>query len=104
MANSARQRELPSPEEPFGLEQGIPHEVSKAQGVDWGVCIDAYLLNAARAGQRYAAEVYLDQSGASENGMTVATPPLRCVEIRHGFKLMRSASGDHYVFVSESPM
>lgn len=104
MANSARQRELPSPEEPSGLEQRIPDEIIRAQGVQWGLCIDAYLLNAARAGQRYAAEVYFDLSGISENGMTVATPPLQCVEIRHGFKLMRSASGDHYVFASESPM
>ncbi|XKU41422.1 hypothetical protein BG51_00515 [Pseudomonas [fluorescens] ATCC 17400] len=103
MANSARQRELPSPEEPSGPEQGIPLEIIRAQGVEWGLCIDAYLLNAKRAGQRYAAEVYFDQSGVSENGMTVATPPLRCVEVRQGFKLMRSVSGDNYVFASESP-
>lgn len=104
MANPALQRELPRPEELSSLEQGIPDEIIRAQGVQWGVCIDAYLLNAARAGQRYAAEVYFDLSGVSENGMTVATPPLRCVEIRHGFKLMRSAMGDHYVFASESSM
>lgn len=104
MANSARHRELPSPEEPSGLERGIPEEITRAQGVGWGVCIDAYLLNAVRVGQRYAAEVYFDQSGVSENGMTVATPPLKCVEVRQGFKLMRSASGDNYVFASESPM
>lgn len=104
MANPALQRELPRPEELSSLEQGIPDEIISAQGVQWGVCIDAYLLNAARAGQRYAAEVYFDLSGVSENGMTVATPPLRCVEIRHGFKLMRSARGDHYVFASESSM
>ncbi|WP_256680250.1 hypothetical protein [Pseudomonas sp. Marseille-P9899] len=101
MANSARQRELQSPEEPSGLEQGIPQEVGRAQDVEWGVCIDAYLRNAARVGQRYAAEVYFDQSGASENGMTVATPPLRCVEVRQGFKLMRSMAGGHYVIASE---
>lgn len=101
MANSARQRELPSPKELSGIEQGIPQEVSRAQGVEWGVCIDAYLLNAARAGQRYAAEVYFDQSRASENGMTVATPPLECVEVRQGFKLMRSMAGGHYVIASQ---
>lgn len=101
MANSARQRELPSSEEPCGIEQGIPHEVSRAQGIEWDVCIDAYLHNAARVGQRYAAEVYFDQSGSSENGMTVATPPLRCVDVRQGFKLMRSMAGGHYVIASE---
>ncbi|WP_010212571.1 hypothetical protein [Pseudomonas sp. R81] len=104
MANSARHFELPGPEEPYGLEQGIPEEITRAQGIEWGVCIDAYLLNAAKAGQRYAAEVYFDRSGVSENGMTVATPPLKCVEVRQGFKLMRSASGDNYVFASESAM
>ena len=64
--------------------------------------VDAYLVNAARAGQSYAALVYNDQSNVSSNGMTVATPPLQLVETRAGFKLMRSLSGkDHYVIASE---
>lgn len=81
--------------------QGLPCEVVLAQSIDWSVHIDAYLFSAARVGERYVALVYGDQSGVSSNGMTVATPPLRCVAEREGFKLMRSASGDHYVITSE---
>lgn len=67
----------------------------------WGIFIDAYLSQAARVGQRYVALVYRDQSGISEDGMTIATPPVRHVETRGGFKLMKSSAGDHYVITSE---
>jgi len=87
---------------PGTLEQNVPSEVIQAQGIDWGVMVDAYLINAARVGRSYAALVYNDQSNVSSNGMTVATPPLVLVESREGFKLMRSLSGqDHFVIASE---
>lgn len=81
--------------------QGLPCEVVRAQGVDWSVHVDAYLFSAARVGERYVALVYSDQSTKSEDGMTVATPPVWCVEERAGFKLVRTACGDHYVISSE---
>ncbi|KWV69497.1 MULTISPECIES: hypothetical protein [Pseudomonas] len=84
------------------LEQNVPTEVIQAQRIDWGVMVDAYLIKAARVGQTYAALVYNDQSSLSSNGMTVATPPLVLVEVREGFMLMRSLSGqDHFVITSE---
>ena len=43
-----------------------------------------------RVGQCYAAMVFRDLSGVSDNGMTVATSPLVFVEAWAGFKLMRS--------------
>jgi hypothetical protein len=77
-------------------------EVIQATTIDWGVTVDAYLVDAARVGQRYAARVFSDLSGVSADGMTVATPPLELVEARSGFKLMRSLSGgDYYVIVCE---
>ncbi len=70
--------------------------------LDWGVYIDAYLLNAARVGIRYAAIVFCDQSGASSDGMTVATPPVRHVATRGAFKLLQTLDGaDNYVLVTE---
>ncbi|WP_256660001.1 hypothetical protein [Pseudomonas sp. LS-2] len=70
--------------------------------MDWGVTIDAYLYDAARVGQRYAAIVYGDKSGASLDGMTVATPALELVKKHSGFKLMRTPSGEHhFLIVSE---
>ncbi|WP_256585926.1 MULTISPECIES: hypothetical protein [Pseudomonas] len=88
--------------EPIELERDLPSEVIQAQGIDWGVVVDAYLIKAARAGQSYAALVYSDQSGVCSDGMTVATPPLCLVESRAGFKLMRSFDGqDHFVIASE---
>ncbi|TDK54031.1 hypothetical protein E1508_17010 [Pseudomonas moraviensis] len=72
-----------------------------AQGIDWPVHIDAYLSSAAKFGERYVALIYCDGSGVSENGMTVATPAVECVDVKMGFKLMRSAGGDHYVITSE---
>lgn len=80
----------------------IPSAVIRAQAQDWGVTIDAYLYDAARVGQRYAAIVYGDKSGASLDGMTVATPPLELVKAQSGFKLMRTPGGDqHFLIVSE---
>ena len=81
--------------------QGLPCEVVRAQGVDWSVYVDAYLFSAARVGERYVALVYNDQSRKLEDGMTVATPPVWCVEEREGFKLVRTAGGDNYVISSE---
>lgn len=81
--------------------QGLPSEVVLAQSIDWSVHIDAYLFSAARMGDRYVAVVYGDGSKVSEDGMTVATPPVRCVAEKEGFKLIRSANGDHYVITSE---
>lgn len=84
------------------VAQDAPSEVIQAQAIEWDVPVDAYLANAARAGQRYAALVYADQSGVNLDGMTIATPPLEFVKARAGFKLMRTASGrDHYVIASE---
>jgi len=78
--------------------------VVRASSIEWGITIDAYLINAARVGDRYTALVYGDQSGAISDGMTVVTPPIRAVEQRGGFTLMRSLGGnDHYVIVSELP-
>lgn len=85
-------------------QTGLPMRVVRASGIEWGITIDAYLMNAARVGDRYTALVYGDQSGAISNGMTVVTPPVRAVEQRGGFTLMRSLGGnDHYVIVSELP-
>lgn len=84
------------------VAQGAPSEVIKAQGIDWNVPVDAFLADAARAGRRYAALVYGDRSGVNQDGMTIATPPLEYIEIKSGFKLMRSVSGgDYYVITSE---
>ncbi|MBD8666350.1 hypothetical protein OQ519_00320 [Pseudomonas lurida] len=82
--------------------QEIPSAVIQAQAIDWGVTIDAYLYDAARVGQRYAAIVYGDKSRASLDGMTVATPPLEIVKAQWGFKLMRTPGGDqHFLIVRE---
>lgn len=46
--------------------------------------------------------VYGDKSGASLDGMTVATPPRELVKTQSGFKLMRTPSRDqHFLIVSE---
>lgn len=80
----------------------LPTSVAQARGIEWGVTVDAYLVSAARVGDRYTALVYGDQSGVSQDGMTVVTPPTRIVEKRSGFILIRSLGGaDHYVIVSE---
>ena len=82
----------------------LPLKVVQAAGVGWGVTVDAYLLNAARVGDRFTALVYCDLSSISSNGMTVVTPEVRVVEQKGGFTLVRSLSGmDHYVIVSAIP-
>jgi hypothetical protein len=82
--------------------QKVPGAVIRAQSMVWGVTIDAYLYDAARVGQRYAAIVYGDKSGASLDGMTVATPPLELVKAQSGFKLMRTPGGNqNFLIVSE---
>lgn len=79
----------------------IPAQVAVARLIDWGVPIDAFLVDAARVGSRFAARVYLDRSGASADGMTVATPPVSEVAKNQGFEMVRSVCGsDHYVIVS----
>ena len=75
-----------------------------ASDIEWGVTVDAYLMDAARVGNRYAALVYRDLSGVSCDGMTVVTPEVRTVSERGGYTLVRSLCGeDHYVVVSELP-
>ncbi|WP_420801177.1 hypothetical protein [Pseudomonas brassicae] len=101
MSNQARARDFQGYENRQNPGHGLPSEVVMAQGIDWPVHIDAYLSNAAKLGECYVALVYSDGSGVSENGMTVATPVVRCVDVKMGFKLMRSAGGDHYVITSE---
>ena len=78
-----------------------PSQVSQASDIEWGVLVDAYLVDAASVGDRYVAMVYGDLSGRSCDGMTVVTPPVRTLEERGGYTLLRSVSGgDHYVVAS----
>lgn len=80
----------------------IPMQVLAASRIEWGVIIDAFLMNAARVGDRYAAEAYSDRSGAISDGITVVTPPVVPLLNKEGFLLVRSACrNDHYVIVSE---
>lgn len=102
MASSAMKHFFEHAVEAIEIERVVPREVIQAQGIDWGVMVDAYLVDAARVGRSYAALVYNDQSSLNSDGMTVATPPLVLVESRAGFKLMRSLNGtDHFVIASE---
>ncbi|TVT84285.1 hypothetical protein QU606_19375 [Pseudomonas sp. OVF7] len=81
---------------------GLPPLVVQAAGIDWGVTVDAYLMNAARVGDRITAMVYCDLSGVGSDGMTVVTPKLRMVKQEGGYTLVQSMTGlDHYVIVSE---
>ena len=86
-----------------GAEIGcLPNEVSQAMAYDWGVFVDAYLVDAARVGDCFAATVFCDQSGVSPNGATVATRALRQVAAQGAFKLLQTLDGgDHYVLESE---
>ncbi|RMP83684.1 hypothetical protein ALQ15_200135 [Pseudomonas syringae pv. actinidiae] len=78
-----------------------PSEVAQAKSQEWGVFVDAYLVDAARVGNRYAATVYCDQSG-SPDGATVATPPVREISKKGGFALLQTIDAqDHYVIASE---
>lgn len=75
--------------------------VVQANAAEWGVIVDAYLIDAAKVGNRYAAVVYRDLSGVIPDGMTIVTPPVRPVVERDGYLLVRSIDeGDHYVIVS----
>ncbi|MBW8023305.1 hypothetical protein E0H95_20400 [Pseudomonas syringae pv. tomato] len=81
----------------------LPSEVVQAMTQDWGVLVDAYLFNAACVGNRFAATVFCDRSGAASDGMTVATQPVRLVSTIGGFKLLRTLDGaDHYVIATET--
>ncbi|WP_010205326.1 hypothetical protein, partial [Pseudomonas amygdali] len=83
-------------------EGELPWVVIKARELDWGVLIDAFLVNAAKVGDRYAAQVFDDRSGRAENGSTVVTPPLKLACSQGMFKMFRSICGnDHYVVASE---
>jgi hypothetical protein len=80
----------------------LPLAVVKATRIDWGVPIDAYLMDAARVGDRLTGLVYCDLSRVSSDGMTVVTPEIRDVRKVNGFTLVRSLTlRDHYVIVSE---
>lgn len=80
----------------------LPSAVVKATRIDWGVPIDAYLMDAARVGDRLTGLVYCDLSGVSTDGMTVVTPAVSPVTEISGYSLVRSRTGsDHYVIVSE---
>ncbi|KPB59926.1 MULTISPECIES: hypothetical protein [Pseudomonas] len=80
----------------------VPAQVVAASKINWGVPIDAYLMDAARVGDRYAAEAFLDRSGRVSDGMTVATPPVITLMHKDRFKLVRSeCHKDHYVIVTE---
>lgn len=102
MANLAQKRDFRRLGDHVLIEHDLPHEVVQARIIEWGVIVDAYLSDAARVGQRYAAIVFCDLSGLSENGVTVVTPPLLLLKAVAGYKLMRSVSGaDHFVITSE---
>lgn len=80
----------------------LPNEVRRAQKVNWGVLVDAYLMQAAPVGNRFAAVAYADQSGRIADGTTVATAPVRSIAIRGGFQLLQTLdASDHYVLVTE---
>jgi len=80
----------------------VPALVLVASNIDWGVIVDAYLFGAARIGDRYAAEAFLDRSGVVSDGMTVATLPVTVLMHKNGFILVRSQClRDHYVIVTE---
>ncbi|RMU22181.1 hypothetical protein ALP33_01202 [Pseudomonas amygdali pv. lachrymans] len=89
---------LPEPRKVFEL----PREVAQAKAHDWGVFVDAFLMNAARVGDRYAATVFCDQSGIVSDGTTVATRSVRQICGHGDFKLLQTFDGaDHYVLVTE---
>lgn len=76
----------------------IPSVVLIAQRIQWDVLVDAYLTQAAKVGDRYAASVFLDRAGVIADGTTIATPQVRTVGEKQGFVLLRSLCGnDHYV-------
>ncbi|MBS7426453.1 hypothetical protein KHW15_10210 [Pseudomonas syringae] len=83
-------------------KESMPCEVIQAMSHDWGVLVDAYLVNAARIGDRFAAIVFCDRSGMVSDGSTVATQPVHQVATRGAFKLFQTLDrADHYVLVTE---
>lgn len=80
----------------------LPDEVVQAMSIEWGVIVDAYLVDGARVGDRYAAIAFGDCSGVVPDGATIATVPVRCVASRGSFRLLQTFNGnDHYVLVTE---
>lgn len=79
-----------------------PPQVELARGMVWGVPIDAYLMDAAKVGDRFVAKAYADLSNRIADGSTIATPPVRLLRAEGPFRLIQSTSGkDHYVIVSD---
>ncbi|WP_313326067.1 hypothetical protein [Pseudomonas qingdaonensis] len=73
----------------------------KAQAHDWGVPVDAYLIDAADFESRLVAYVYADLSGRLDDGMTIVTPPVELISQYKGMALFRTMCGkDNYVLVS----
>lgn len=80
----------------------VPLSVVAASSEQWGVTIDAYLVDAVRVGNRFAATAYFDLSGCIDDGSTVATPPVRAVELREGFVLLQTLCGSDYYVIAAS--
>lgn len=79
----------------------LPPEVVQASAIGWAQVIDAYLVDAALVGGRYAARAFMDKSGEVLDGMTVVTPLVETIAKKSGFLLVRSLSHrDHYVIAS----
>lgn len=79
----------------------LPQAVVDAKAIDWGVLVDAFLVNAAFVAGRYAASAFGDLSGAIANGSTIATPPVRTISACGPYRLIQTLNGcDHYVVVS----
>ncbi|BCS44469.1 hypothetical protein A988_14783 [Pseudomonas syringae BRIP39023] len=86
----------------LAMPADVPVEVRQAMEYDWEVFVDAFLVNGARVGDRYAATAYFGQQGKIPDGMTVATHSVRHVTTKGTFKLLQTLDGaDHYVLVSE---
>lgn len=86
---------------PVSDEPPIPPKVLAAKRIEWGVIIDAYLIDVARVGARYSAMAFSDRSGIIQDGETVATPPAKTVDEQQGFVLLKSLCGqDYYVVVN----
>ena len=63
----------------------LPPEVVQASAVCWAQVIDAYLVDAAFVGGRYAARAFMDKSGEVLDGMTVITPLVEIITKKGGF-------------------
>ncbi|MBF7143283.1 MULTISPECIES: hypothetical protein [Pseudomonas] len=84
-----------------GLTRNLPQAVLDAQALDWGVLVDAFLVNAARVGEVYAASAFCDRSRTIQDGSTVVTPPVRILAVREPYQLLQTLdAGDHYVVAS----